>query len=481
MPVAPAGAVDELPGGVVGVAAMDEQEGDRGLLGRRKQLVEQRERCFVRPVEILEHQTQRAFSCDRADELVEPVERLVLDGVAREVAQALLLLRLERQPEQGGEEGIGLLCVVGERAGELRAQLQTDARLGIGNAQTEPGAEQLAHRPVRDRLGVGDGVAGEEADAPGEALLQLGDEARLADPGLAGDRGDRSPSFGEPVRAVRSMRRAPARGRRAAAPCVPRALRGRSRRGRRSRARSSPSTRGRRAASSSNSPPTWCAVDRPHHQLASRLQARGNVDRCRRARRRGRRGGASPAGTTTGPVLTATRAASSIPYAGGDLGAVVGERFVDREGRADGALGVVLVRDGRAEERQDAVAGQLRDRSAEALDLLAHQPRHVVEEELRPLGAELLGDRRRAGDVCDEDRDDPPLACRLARLGRADEVGRNGPSPSHITLDRRGARPWFRKRRRKAGFLAQDRRLQLTQGPARFDPELGDERLSRLR
>ena len=109
-------------------------------------------------------------------------------------------------------------------------------------------------------------------------------------------------------------------------------------------------------------------------------------------------------------MLTATRAPSSTPYAGATLRGVVVERFADRERGADGALGVVLVRDGRAEERQDAVAGQLRDRTAEALDLLAHQPHDVVEEELRPLGAELLGDRRRAADVGDEYRDDPPLS-----------------------------------------------------------------------
>ena len=109
-PEAPAGAVDELPGGVIGVAAMDEQEAERGLLGRGKQLVEQRERRLVRPVEILEHQAQRSFSCERADELVEPVERLVLDRVACEIADPLLLLRFEHQAEQAGEEGIGLVC-----------------------------------------------------------------------------------------------------------------------------------------------------------------------------------------------------------------------------------------------------------------------------------------------------------------------------------------------------------------------------------
>jgi hypothetical protein len=40
-PEAPTGTVDELPGGVLGVTAMDEHEADRSLLGCGKQLVEQ--------------------------------------------------------------------------------------------------------------------------------------------------------------------------------------------------------------------------------------------------------------------------------------------------------------------------------------------------------------------------------------------------------------------------------------------------------
>ena len=46
----------------------------------------------------------------------------------------------------------------------------------------------------------------------------------------------------------------------------------------------------------------------------------------------------------------------------------------------------------------------------EALDLPGEQEDDLVEEELRPLGAELLGDRRRAGDVGQQDGDDASLA-----------------------------------------------------------------------
>ncbi len=84
---------------------------------------------------------------------------------------------------------------------------------------------------------------------------------------------------------------------------------------------------------------------------------------------------------------------------------------MDREAGAHGAGGVVLVTDRRAEDGKEAVPGQLRNRSAEALDLLAHEDGDLVEEELRPLRAELLSDRRRAGNVGDEDGDESPLSC----------------------------------------------------------------------
>jgi hypothetical protein len=74
-------------------------------------------------------------------------------------------------------------------------------------------------------------------------------------------------------------------------------------------------------------------------------------------------------------------------------------RFTHRERSADGALGVVLVRGGRSEKGQDAVASQLRHSAFEALHLLAHQAHDVIEEELRPLRAKPLGDGCRAGDV----------------------------------------------------------------------------------
>jgi hypothetical protein len=64
----------------------------------------------------------------------------------------------------------------------------------------------------------------------------------------------------------------------------------------------------------------------------------------------------------------------------------------------------------RAEEREQAVAGQLRDRPAEALYLLAHEADDLVEKELGPFRTDPFGNRRRGRDVGDEHGNNPPLS-----------------------------------------------------------------------
>ena len=60
-------------------------------------------------------------------------------------------------------------------------------------------------------------------------------------------------------------------------------------------------------------------------------------------------------------------------------------RGLHREAGADGALGVVLVGDGRAEHRHHVVADVLVDRAAVAHDLLAEPPQRPVDERLHRL------------------------------------------------------------------------------------------------
>jgi hypothetical protein len=251
-------------------------------------------------------------------------------------------------------------------------------------------------------------VTREEPHSPGEAFFDLGDEARLADPRLTRDRDHPPPCSEQPFEDFRQCgefryasdeRRFRVCGSRRA---DPRHAEG-----------------GHRLALSleleiSQFLELEDFVDlarrrRSHDELAECLQARRHVDRVSErvvedVRRR-------VTGRKDDRAGVDGHARAQLESVGGrDLRGIVAERFVNRERGANGALGVVLVRDRSAKERQDAIPGELRERAAEALDLLAHQAHDVVEQELRPLGAELLGDGRRAGDVGHEHRDHPPLS-----------------------------------------------------------------------
>ena len=250
-------------------------------------------------------------------------------------------------------------------------------------------------------------MAGEEPHSPGEALLDLGDETRLADPRLTGDGDHPSPSAEQPVEDFserREFRRAPDEwrfgvcGSVRADPCHPEG--------------------GHRLAPSLELEIPECfeleqLLDlvcrrRSYDDIAKRLQSGSHVDGV--SKRVVEDVWRRVTGRNDDRARVDGHARAQPESVGGrDLRGIAVECFVNRERGADGALGVVLVRDRRAKQREDAVPGQLRERAAEALDLFAHQPHDVIEEELRPFGSELLGDGRRAGDVGDEYRDHPPL------------------------------------------------------------------------
>ncbi len=102
------------------------------------------------------------------------------------------------------------------------------------------------------------------------------------------------------------------------------------------------------------------AADGAHHDLAG-IEADANLD------------------------VDAARAAK--------LGGVVTYRFLHAEGGITGANGVVLVGEGRPEERHDAVAHHLVDRAFVAVDRFHHQLEHRLEDRVRllriPVGKHL--------------------------------------------------------------------------------------------
>ena len=87
----------------------------------------------------------------------------------------------------------------------------------------------------------------------------------------------------------------------------------------------------------------------------------------------------------------------------------------DRQRSPDGALGIVLVRDRRAEQRHDGVADELLDRPAVVFELGAEPRVERRQERADILGIEALGSRCESDQVGEENADDLAL---LAGRGR---------------------------------------------------------------
>ena len=73
--------------------------------------------------------------------------------------------------------------------------------------------------------------------------------------------------------------------------------------------------------------------------------------------------------------------------------------LLHRERRMQRALGVILERGRRAEHRHHRVAGELLDRAAGALDLLAHRVVEALELDPHALRIAIAGERRRPDEV----------------------------------------------------------------------------------
>ena len=119
--------------------------------------------------------------------------------------------------------------------------------------------------------------------------------------------------------------------------------------------------------------------------------------------------------TITSPVVTPMR---TLQLADRILLVQRVDRAEDREAGADGTLGVVLVGDRDAEERDDGVADELLDACRRAARARAAAGRSRLEQREHVLGVELLGAARRADDVDEDGRDRAALLVPPRRLGR---------------------------------------------------------------
>ena len=129
------------------------------------------------------------------------MDAALVHRLAAELAQARGGLGVGHQAEQAGEERVDLVGV-GEERLDGRLQVEPHARLAGRGAGAEPVAQELSHRAVREGLSVGEPAALQHEQPVAERRRGLGDQARLPDARLAGDREDRADPVGEAIERV---------------------------------------------------------------------------------------------------------------------------------------------------------------------------------------------------------------------------------------------------------------------------------------
>ena len=121
--------------------------------------------------------------------------------------------------------------------------------------------------------------------------------------------------------------------------------------------------------------------------------------------------------STTGPVATPTRTPKpSAPQPRRTSRAVLVHLRDHAQRAAHRALGVVLARRRRAEEREHAVAGEILDVPAERLDLADDARDRLADDVLHVLGIDALRERRRADDVGEDRRHNLPFLAHVRHV-----------------------------------------------------------------
>ncbi len=163
---------------------------DRVAARPLEEVADELEQPAVGPLEVLEHEDDRAERRDALEERSPRGEQLP--------GAASIAARILAQPEQGHEPGLDPLSfgvvrdVLGQRGAELLERL--DRVIGLGDPRPRP--DHLAERPERDAVADRRGPALMPVDRlgqPVDVLLELPGQARLADAGRPDDRHDPDP------------------------------------------------------------------------------------------------------------------------------------------------------------------------------------------------------------------------------------------------------------------------------------------------
>ncbi len=399
-------------------------------------------RRVVHPVEVLDHQHRRRPPGRGRRQPADGLDRALLDLVGGSVVQALAgdaeQLPEERHP--GSERRLD--------GADLGNDL-LERRCGrFARKDLEELPEHSRHRRVGERLAQrGAASLEEEVLFPLEPLAELVDEARLAAAGIADDRDH----LRQPLRHAAEARDELGHlGVASDEPCQPARLGDRHRSADSARAnhleggdRLALAFDLERSAVPSLEEAPYQSLRRLAHEhrsrLRQRLQAGGEI------------GGVADRGIV-GLEIAADRAdddrsgVSTDPNEEIEVATAPGairkpcDGVANGECRRDRALRGVLVSDGRAEQRHEAVARQLVDDALDPVDLAEGELEVLVEKIVVLLGVEPLGDRGRPHQVAEENGHELPLsggaASGVANL--ASELG--GDVPRQTVVGRRGRR-----------------------------------------
>ena len=420
------------------VASSRQDEQERGIPALRQELPERGERRRVGPVEILDRDDERTAFDERKDEPAERVEHPQLQGLRRLLAD----LAVDRA-EHRLQVRHGVVEIAGEQRPYPLGHHRRRDRLTLRELQRVQ--DQVSEREVRRGPAERHAATLEPRDRRArDVTAQLLDQPALADAGVPED--DEEPALaGE--RAVG--------GRRGAFELELAAdHRGRSRCGRRIAPLADHLERRDRLGLALQLeplllPPREPVAGRPARHVADedasgrrvRLQAGGGVQRVA-----GR--------AVLDPPSAADRPEHHQPGLDADpdlerWASVIGP-LDDAERGADRALGIVLVRHRRAEQREDPVAGEVLDRAAERLDRIHHPPNGAAEHLARVFGVHPLRELRRPDDVGEQGGHDLAFFAHLAAHRPILLASRGGnPQEPGARARRRGDRlEWTTRRKR---------------------------------
>ena len=412
--------IDQLPAGRAPIRPQDADHQQRLEGGERCDLCDQLQRRIVRPVQIIHDKDLRVHAAVGPHRRLDGVDHRRGDaidhgfpGERRQHYPALLGVDRQHRLVERHIEGPQMQPV------DIGLKFLAQLRGGVHLRCADDLPAELAPWIIGDGLAIGDGARFDPVWLVGLGIarpLELGEQARLAQARLADDGHHRSLALAESVKALVEQRHF--------------LVAADQRRG--DTLKSSCSSRHRLDAGNLEGldrgllalhldgaarievelglhQPVGIGADQNRSGVRGRLQPRRNIGRVahRGVFRPDRVADESENG---GAGVDAHSQIEVDAMAALDDLRVLPGGLLNVEPGAYRPFGIVFVGDRRAEEGQNGISHQPRDRAAIARHRRVHQPERAIHDQRPVFGVELLGDRGRAGYVGKKHRGEPSLA-----------------------------------------------------------------------